>query len=139
MVYGEKIEYSGPIYKELKVEGNKAVLSFSHLGSGLETRNLVLTERTGPKDRKHKEWRVKEGSAPLLGFTVCGEDKVFHNAKAEIAGDTVVVTCDAVAKPVAVRYGWADHPVCNLCNKEGLPASPFRTDNYPASAPMPKK
>ncbi len=103
MVYGEKIEYSGPIYKEMKVESNKAVLSFSHTGSGLESRNLVLTERG-----KHKEWRIKEGSAELKGFTVCGEDKKFHNARAQIVGDTVVVTCDAVARPVAVRVRLGD-------------------------------
>ncbi len=141
MVYGQEIEYYGPIFKEMKVEGNKAVLSFSHVGNGLEARNLVLTERNDGK-RTHKEWRIKEGSpSGLTGFTVCGEDKVFHNAKAEIVGDKVVVTCDAVAKPVAVRYGWANHPVCNLYNKEGLPASPFRTDDYPAppAPPAPKK
>jgi sialate O-acetylesterase len=126
-VYGEKVEYSGPRYKEMKVDGNKAILSFSHIGGGLEAKNLVLTERGN-----HKEWRIKEGSAKgLMGFLVCGEDQKFHPAKAEIVGDSVVVTCDEVAKPVAVRYGWANHPECNLYNKAGLPASPFRTDSFP--------
>lgn len=140
-VYGQKVEYYGPVFKEMIVEGNKAVLSFSHASSGLEARNLVPTEREAGK-RKHKEWRIKEGSpAGLTGFTVCGEDKKFHNAKAEIVGDRVVVTCDAVLKPVAVRYGWANHPLCNLYNKEGLPASPFRTDDYAPTPtpPAPKK
>lgn len=140
MVYGEKVEYYGPLFKEMHVEGNKAVLSFEHVGRGMEARNLILTQRAGGKSG-HKEWRVKEGSAPeLTGFTVCGEDRKFHNAKAQILGDKVVVTSDAVLKPVAVRYGWANHPVCNLYNKEGLPASPFRTDDYaPPLAPEPKK
>ena len=56
---------------------------------------------------------------------------MFHDAKAEIKGDTVVVTCKEVAKPVAVRFGWANYPVVNLWNKDGLPASPFRTDDWP--------
>jgi sialate O-acetylesterase len=84
---------------------------------------------------------VKAGSAgvPLTGFAVAGEDRKFHNAKAEIVGDTVVVTCEAVAKPVAVRFGWAQHPVVNLFNKAGLPASPFRTDDWPGmTAPKPQ-
>jgi sialate O-acetylesterase len=131
--YGEKIEYSGPMYKEMKIEGNKAVLSFDH-GDGLTMKNVVLV----PRDR-HKEWRVQDGSAKeLMGFTMCGEDKKFYPAKAEIVGDKVVVTCDAVTKPVAVRYGWAQHPVCNLYNKAGLPASPFRTDDFPGIT-VPKK
>jgi len=140
--YGEKIVYSGPMYKALKVEGNKATISFDHVGGGLGSKEMVPTI-----ERKNKEgtvtaaaYRVKEGStsAPLLGFTVCGKDKVFHNAKAEIVGSTVVVSCDAVAEPIAVRYGWANHPICNLFNAEGLPASPFRTDEFPGIT-QPKK
>ncbi len=110
LAYGEKVVYDGPIYDGVKIDGDKAVLSFKSLGKGLE---------------------AKDG--PLTGFTVAGEDKKFHEAKAEIQGDTVVVTSDQVAKPVAVRYGWANTPVVNLFNKDGLPASPFRTDDFPAS------
>src|SRR5205823_10796428 len=73
LAYGKKIEYSGPVFDKLTVEGNKAVLSFKHLGGGLE---------------------AKDG--PLTGFTVAGEDKKFHNAQAEIVGDTVVVMCKDV-------------------------------------------
>jgi len=108
--YGEKIVYSGPIYEGVKIDGNKAVLSFRSLGQGLE---------------------AKDG--PLTGFTMAGEDKKFHEAKAEIKGDTVVVTCDAVDKPAAVRFGWTNTPVVNLFNKDGLPASPFRTDDFALS------
>ena len=93
--------------RHVKIDGDKAVLSFSSLGKGLE---------------------AKDG--PLTGFTVAGEDKKFHEAKAEIKGDTVVVTCDKVDKPVAVRFGWTNTPVVNLFNKDGLPASPFRTDDF---------
>lgn len=143
LTYGEKIVYSGPIHKGLKVEGNRAIVSFDHVGGGLVAKELIPTDerKNKVKTKEGKEiefvghgWRVKEGGstkAELLGFAVCGEDKKFHNAKAEIVGPTVVVTCEAVTNPVAVRFGWADHPLVNLFNAEGLPASPFRTDDYP--------
>jgi sialate O-acetylesterase len=105
--YGEKIEYSGPVYESMKIEGNKAILTFSHVGKGLEARNGELT-----------------------GFTIAGADHKFHNARAEIKGDKVVVWADGVDRPAAVRFGWANYPVVNLWNKDGLPASPFRTDDW---------
>jgi len=105
LIYGEKIEYSGPIFEGLKIENNQAVVSFTHIGSGLMANN-----------------------GELKGFTIAGADKKFVPAKAEIKGNTVVVSCDQVTTPVAVRYGWANVPDVNLFNKEGLPASPFRSD-----------
>ena len=105
LTYGEKIEYSGPVFKALKVSGDKAVLSFDHLGGGLV---------------------AKDGA--LKGFTVAGADKKFVAATATIEGDTVVVTSTEVKSPVAVRYGWANVPEVNLFNKADLPATPFRTD-----------
>ncbi len=108
IAYREKIEYSGPVYKGMKVKDSKAILSFEHVGSGLEARD-----------------------GELKGFAVCGEDKKFVWAKAEIQGDKVVVSSPEVPKPVAVRFGWADCPVVNFWNKDGLPATPFRTDNFP--------
>jgi sialate O-acetylesterase len=108
IAYGEAIEYSGPVYESMKVEGNKAILRFTHLGGGLV---------------------AKDG--PLTGFTIAGADHKFHPAKAEIRDTTVVVACDQVDQPVAVRFGWANYPVVNLWNKAGLPASPFRTDDWP--------
>ena len=107
IAYGEKIEYWGPLYDSMKVEGNKAVLSFKSVAGGL----------------------VAQGGE-LTGFTLCGADKKFVNAKAEIQGDTVVVSSPEVQQPVAVRYGWANCPVVNLFSKDGLPASPFRTDEW---------
>ncbi|MBC7288246.1 MAG: sialate O-acetylesterase, partial [Armatimonadetes bacterium] len=67
----------------------------------------------------------------LKGFAVAGPDRKFYWAKAQIEGDTVVVSCDEVPNIAAVRYGWANNPIGNLYNKEGLPASPFRTDDWP--------
>lgn len=108
IAYGEKLVYSGPVFAAMKVEGDKAALSFDHVGGGLEARD-----------------------GALQGFTIAGEDKAFHGAKAEIEGDRVVVSCPEVKQPAAVRYGWGRCPPCNLYNKEGLPASPFRTDDWP--------
>jgi sialate O-acetylesterase len=117
LAYGQKIEYSGPVYDSMKVDGDKVVLSFKHVGGGL----------------------VAKGGA-LSGFTIAGEDKKFVNAEAKIEGDKIVVTASGVTKPVAVRYGWANFPVVNLENKEGIPASPFRTDDFPMlTGPKTKK
>ena len=68
---------------------------------------------------------------PLKGFAIAGEDRRFVWADARIDGDTVIVSSPMVSKPAAVRYGWADNPIANLYNKAGLPASPFRTDDWP--------
>ncbi|HPD30287.1 MAG TPA: sialate O-acetylesterase [Phycisphaerae bacterium] len=106
--YGERIEYSGPIYKDMKRDGSKIVISFTHTGGGL----------------------VAKGG-PLKGFTIASSDQKFVDAQAEIVGNTVVVSSPEVAEPAAVRYGWANFPVVNLWNKADLPASPFRTDDWP--------
>jgi sialate O-acetylesterase len=113
--YGKKIIYGGPLYKSMKVEGGRAVISFTSIGRGLEARDGELT-----------------------GWTICGADRKFVNAKAEIAGETVVVSSPEVVEPVAVRYGWYNFPVVNLWNKDGFPASPFRTDDFPMVT-MPRK
>jgi len=109
--YGKtNIVYSGPIYKSMKVEGDKIRLSFDHAGSGLATRD--------GKEISH--------------LTIAGADKKFVEAKGVIDGDTVIVSAEGVSKPVAVRYGWSNTAMPNLENKAGLPASSFRTDNWPA-------
>ena len=108
IAYGEKIDYSGPIYRSAQPKADKIILSFDHVGGGLEARG-----------------------GRLRGFAVCGADRKFVWANAEIDHDKVVVGSPQVEKPVAVRYGWADYPFVNLFNREGLPASPFRTDDFP--------
>ena len=104
LAYDEKIEYSGPVFDSMKIEGTNAVLKFTHLGGGL---------------------LAKGGE--LKGFTLAGADKVYHPAQAKIVGDTIVVNAAEVSQPVAVRYGWANVPEGNLFNRAELPASPFRT------------
>ena len=105
LAYGEKIEYSGPEFDSMSVRENRAVIHFKHTGGGLV---------------------AKEGD--LKGFFIAGADGNFRPAKAEIKADTVEVSSEEMPAPAAVRYGWANVPDINLFNKEGLPASPFRTD-----------
>ncbi len=107
--YGrDDVTYSGPLYKSMKVEENTIRLSFDYVGGGLMAR-----------DEK-----------PLTWFEIAGEDKQFVEAKATIDGNTIVVSSDAVANLVAVRFGWHQSAEPNFVNKEGLPASPFRTDSW---------
>ena len=107
LAYGENIIYSGPVYGSSKTEGNKITISFSSVGSGLTTND----------------------GEELSEFVIAGADKKFVWAKAKIEGDKIYVWNDNVPNPMYVRYAWADDPVNpNLFNKEGLPASPFRTD-----------
>ena len=107
--YGrDDVTYSGPLYKSMAIEGNTIRLTFDAIGSGLTSR-----------DEK-----------PLTWFEIAGEDKQFVEAEAIIDGDTVVVSSETVANPVAVRLGWHQSAEPNFVNKEGLPASPFRTDSW---------
>ena len=107
--FRRNIVYSGPSYRSMQVKGSKIRLRFDHVGGGL----------------------VGRGGEPLKQFAIAGEDQVFVWAGAVIKGKTVVVSSDRVPQPVAVRYAWADNPDgCNLYNEAGLPASPFRTDDW---------
>ena len=110
IAYGEKdIVYSGPLYQSYKTDGNKIIITFSNTGSGL----------------------VTSDGEELSQFAIAGADKKFVWAKAVIQGNTVIVWNDTISNPVYVRYAWADNPANpNLYNKEGLPASPFRTDAH---------
>jgi sialate O-acetylesterase len=108
--YQKKNVYSGPVYQSFKVEGNKIIVSFTNVAGGLVA--------------KDKYGYVK-------GFEIAGVDQKFHYAKALIEEDKIVVSCDDVLNPVAVRFGWADDAGDdNLFNKEGFPATPFRSDNW---------
>lgn len=106
----KKLVYSGPIFKAMRTAKNRIHIEFNHVAGGL----------------------VFHG-AKLKGFSIAGKDKKFEWANAVIEGDGVVVASPKVPKPVAVRYGWADNPACNLYNSSDLPASPFRTDDWPGA------
>lgn len=117
IAYGEPFAGLSPTYKGYKISGDKVVIEFDHVGNGLV---------------------AKDG--PLKGFAIAGEDLKFVWADAEISGkDKVIVSSPQVSKPTAVRFGWADYPVVNLYSEFGLPASPFRTDDWPlTTAPKEK-
>jgi sialate O-acetylesterase len=107
--YDQKdLVYSGPLYQSKAVEGNKIRIRFDHVGSDL----MSLDDR------------------PLSWFEIAGPDKIFYKARAEISGDSVLVWSERVSEPVAVRFGWHQLATPNLGNKDGLPASPFRTDRW---------
>lgn len=107
LAYGEDVEYAGPTFTKMDVEGSKAILHFDHLAGGLEAK----------------------GGEPLKGFAISEDGKKFVWGDAKIEGDNVVVTSPEVQHPAAVRYGWANNGLAdNLFNKAGLPAPPFRTD-----------
>jgi sialate O-acetylesterase len=111
IAYDEDIVYSGPVYKSMTTSGNKIIVDFDNIGSG-----LVCHDRYGY----------------VKGFSVAGKDHKFYWAKAYIENNKVIVYNEKVESPVAVRYGWANNPDdANLYNQEGLPASPFRTDDWP--------
>jgi sialate O-acetylesterase len=107
MVYAIPVDYSGPAYREIAVEGSSIRVRFSFAGNGLTA-----------------------SGKPLQSFEVAGADRVFHPASAVIQGDSVVVRSFAVAHPVAVRYAWRNAPEANLYNGAGLPAAPFRSDDW---------
>ncbi len=106
--YGRKVIQSGPLFERFSVDGDKVKIRFKY-GAGLKSID----------------------GGPIKGFAIAGEDRRFVWADARIEGDSVIVSSAKVSKPVAVRYGWADNPIANLYNKAGLPASPFRTDDWP--------
>lgn len=113
--YGQNgLEYSGPIYEGYTISGNEIKIRFSHTTGGL----------------KAYSYDTKSEMPVLEGFYIAGGDHVFHKADAKIEGDTVVVTSPDVPFPAAVRYAWANNPICNLYNGKNLPASPFRTDRW---------
>jgi sialate O-acetylesterase len=108
-VYKEKVIDEGPVYTSSKIENGKMIINFKPSSAALKT-----------SDGKE-----------LTGFAIAGADKKFYWATAEIVGNSVVVSSKEVKAPVAVRYAWANNPVCNLVNEAGLPAPPFRTDDWP--------
>ena len=108
--YNKGNVFTGPTFSSHKIEGNKIIISFTNTGSGLMAKDVY---------------------GYLKGFEIAGADRKFHYAKAMIEGDKVIVFQDGVTAPVAARYSWADDAgESNFFNKEGLPAAPFRTDNW---------
>lgn len=131
LAYGEKIEFSGPAYESMTIQDNKIRMQFSHTGGGLVARQLPATYKPRSNQPETVPLILPLPASQLQGFAICGADHKWVWADAKINGDTVLVSSPEVEDPVAVRYAWADNPTCNLYNKAGLPASPFRTDDFP--------
>ncbi len=129
VAYGENLAYTGPIYEAMKPVATAISLSFKtdSLGGGLAIGTAPWVDPLAAPVSKTE----------LEGFVIAGEDKNWLAAQARIVANTVVVSSAQVPKPVAVRYAWAANPPCNLYNKAGLPASPFRTDEWPPETVAP--
>ena len=121
LAYGEQVEASGPLYESMKVEGDKIRLTFQH-AKGL---------KIGAHPQTYPDVPPVAAPPELTAFAIAGADQKWVAAKAVIEGESIVVSSDQVKEPVAVRYGWAKNPPCHLYNEACLPASPFRTDDWP--------
>ena len=105
--YGRDVVYSGPLYKDMTIVKDEIILSFDHVGGGLVARDSALTF-----------------------FFIAGKDKQFYPGTAKIRGQQVIVSNKNIKRPVAVRFAFSNDAIPNFYNKEGLPASPFRTDDW---------
>jgi sialate O-acetylesterase len=131
-VYGKTVPFAGPTYASMEIEGDSLRIRFTHADGGLVAKPLPaeFAPKSSEPDKKVPLVRNVPNS-PLEGFALCGEDRVWKWAEAKIDGQTIVVRAEGVAEPVAVRYAWADNPICNLYNGAGFPAVPFRSDDFP--------
>ena len=126
--YGQAIPGSGPTYQRMQVEGGKVRITFAQAEDGLVAKplpDLPVADSKPPVPNSP--------GSEIEGFTICGSDHQWHWAQAKIENNTVLVSAPGISAPVAVRYAWADNPTCNLYGKSGLPAAPFRTDDFPHS------
>ncbi len=135
--YGREVVHSGPVYTSMKIEGSAIRLSFDHLGGGLVAKEVPAIYDVMRKAGKTAPLVRNSPQSQLEGFAICRADKKWVWADAKIEGDTVLVSSDQVPAPIAVRYAWSDNPTCNLYNQAGLPASPFRTDDFALAAASP--
>ena len=142
VAYREPVIYSGPMFDSVQIVGDKALITFKHVGTGLITKGDGLNlPPTGAGDEAEPlvaslrealaSRSVEDGRSRLKGFAIADEDRKFVWARAELLGNTVMVSSPKVPVATAVRYAWEDYPICNLYNHEGLPAVPFRTDDFP--------
>ena len=128
--YGKAgVEDSGPVYESAKIEGSRIRVAFTH--GPLVAKPLPATYQLKSTAPESAPLVLHRPDSELQGFAICGEDKKWVWADARIDGMSVLVSSPEVSAPVAVRYAWASNPTCNLINTEGLPARPFRTDDFP--------
>ena len=131
--YGKTNPCSGPVYDSMKIDQGKAILTFTQTDGGLVAKPLPQTYTVRSLAQETAPLVRNSPNSQIEGFAICGDDKKWVWADAKIDGNSVVVWSDNVPAPVAVRYAWSDNPTCNLYSGAGLPASPFRTDDFPLS------
>lgn len=129
--YGRNVPFSGPVFREMKVEGGTLRLQFDHADGGLVAKPVPDDYVSRLRVKERIPLKRNSPDSELEGFAVCGEDRKWVWAQARIDGGDVLVWADAVPNPVAVRYAWQSNPQANLFNAVGLPAAPFRTDDFP--------
>jgi sialate O-acetylesterase len=132
--YRRNVAADAPEFDRMKIEGRRVRLFFRHAPGGLVAPELPAEHvlRYMPDFTPTPAPLVPPlAGTAVHGLAICGEDRAWHWAHAQLEGETVVAWSDEVEKPVAVRYAWADNPTCNLYNREGLPLAPFRTDDFP--------
>ena len=132
-LHGQPITFLGPVYESIAIEAGKARIKFQSSKEQLVAGRLPATYNVKTLLGETAPLVRNSPNSELEGFAICGEDHKWVWADARIDGESVLVWSDKVSHPVAVRYGWADNPTCNLYNSAGLPASPFRTDSFTVS------
>ena len=131
--YGQAVPYAGPFYDSYKIDGDKVRVTFKDANGGLVAKPLPPTYMISSLKNETAPLVRNSAHGEVEGFQICGEDHKWVWADAAIDGNAVVASNPAVAKPVAVRYAWANSPTANLYDKAGLPAAPFRTDTFPGA------
>lgn len=131
--YGKTVPFSGPVFVSSTLEKGRISVKFTQADGGLVAKPLPATYDVRSSVGQSAPLVRNSPQSELEGFALCGEDKKWFWADAKIEGNFVIISSDQVPKPLAVRYAWDENPICNLYNGAGLPASPFRTDDFPAT------
>ena len=129
--YGKDIVATGPVFQSMAIERDRVRIHFTSADGRLVAREIPKTYQPSSSSPTIVPLVRNSPSSQLEGFAICGKDHQWKWADAEIDGADVVVWSPQVPHPAAVRYAWADNPICNLYNAHGLPAAPFRTDDFP--------
>lgn len=129
--YGRNIPFSGPVYRAMKLEGSRIRIDFNHVDGGLVASTLPTDYKPRSIHPEVVKLLLPRPASQLQGFAICGRDRKWVWADAKIDGESIVAWSDQVPEPIAIRYAWSDNPTCNLSNLAGLPAAPFRTDDFP--------
>jgi sialate O-acetylesterase len=129
--YGKRMVATAPAFESMAIERDRIRIHFTTAGSRLVAHDVPATYQPSSSSPTTVPLVRNSPKGQLEGFAICGKDRQWKWAEAEIDGADVVVRSPQVPRPIAVRYAWADNPICNLYNEQGLPAGPFRTDSFP--------